>query len=87
MDHPKRNFFDICECFKRNDPTLTQLNLGSKEINRYNITIYHSIYLFIYSHTLTYHSTGNQIDSKGAESLAEALKSNTTLIQFDLESE
>jgi hypothetical protein len=33
---------------------------------------------------LTHHSTGNQIDSKGAESLAEALKSNTTLIQLDL---
>jgi hypothetical protein len=26
----------------------------------------------------------NQIDSKGAESLAEALKSNTTLIQLNL---
>jgi hypothetical protein len=48
------------------------------------MTIYHSIYFFIDSHTLKNHSTDNQIDSKGAESLAEALKSNTTLIHLDL---
>jgi hypothetical protein len=36
---------------------------------------------------ISHHSAENKIDSKGAESLAEALKSNTTLTQLDLEGE
>jgi hypothetical protein len=32
---------------------------------------------------LTHHSTGNDIESKGTELLAEALKSNTSLTQLN----
>jgi hypothetical protein len=34
----------------------------------------------------SFHCVGEQIGQKGAESLAEALKSNTTLTQLDLAS-
>jgi hypothetical protein len=73
----------LAEALKSNT-TLIKFDLSCKLINQYNITVCHSIYLFIHSHTHTYHSTVNQICSKGAESLAKALKSNTTLIELDL---
>jgi hypothetical protein len=67
-------FDEICERLKLNVPTLTCIRLERKEINK--IKIYHSIYLFIYSHTQTHHSTGNQIDSKVKKQIDELIKEN-----------
>ena len=71
----------MCESLKSNT-TLTELNLSGehkrkKTHKRHPSTIHSSFFIS---------STGNKVGDTGAKSLSDALKSNTTLTELDLNS-
>ena len=67
----------------KSNTTLTKIDLGGK--HKRNITQMASINNPLFS--IFIKSTGNSIGDTGAKSLSDALKSNTTLKQLDLERE
>jgi hypothetical protein len=78
----RSKFVEICKFLKANIKfSLIWWCMWKKQKIEHLITQYISLY--IHTHTDT-SFTANQIDSKGADSLAEALKSNTTLTQLNL---
>jgi hypothetical protein len=78
----RSKFVELCKFLKANIKfSLIWWCMWKKQKIEHLITQYISLY--IHTHTDT-SFTANQIDSKGAESLAEALKSNTTLTQLNL---
>ena len=70
----------LSESLKSNR-SLTKLYLGSKDKNKgdtQKTTINNSLF------SLSFASTGNEIEDRGATSLSDSLKSNTTLAEFYL---
>ena len=69
----------LSESLKSNT-TLTELSLRCEDKRKKTLKDVHQQFTFFLSH----HNTGNSIGERGAISLSESLKSNTTLTELNL---